>query len=980
MENSQEVFQPPPVTKDRRGDALGDLQVLPDDLICALLENLTPRDVARLACVSSVMYIFCNEEPLWMSLCLSLVNGPVQYKGCWKKTALHLENVAEEYLERCGKPLHFDGFSSLFLYRRLYRCHTSLDGFNFDVGNVERKKDLTLEEFHHHYDGKKPIVLTGLADDWPARSNWTIDKLSSKYGDTAFKISQRSSRKISMKFRDYVSYMNVQHDEDPLYIFDEKFGETAPSLLKEYSVPHLFREDYFEILDEEQRPPFRWLIIGPERSGASWHVDPALTSAWNTLLCGRKRWALYPPGKVPLGVTVHVNEDDGDVNIDTPSSLQWWLDFYPLLAEEDKPIELTQLPGETIFVPSGWWHCILNLETTVAVTQNFVNSKNFEYVCLDMAPGYRHKGVCRAGFLALDDGYLAAAEMNAVCDNNDLSYPDLTRKEKRVKVGRAKEDQECERAENGASKNYDLWKQDFCYDIEYLKMFLDKERDHYNSPWSPGNSIGQREMREWLSKLWARKPGMREQIWKGACLALNADKWLDCLLEICAVHNLPAPTDDERLPVGTGSNPVYLLSNCAVKILVEGGLEASLHSLGCELEFHNVMREVDSPLKNHVPEVLASGILYLENETYKILPWDGKGVPTVIEKSDLIPGKCKEVGFHFGVWSKTQFDCGKAGLSMNEAMNSTSSTRIWPFIITRRCKGKIYAELRETLSWEETQELASFLGRQLRNLHLLPYPASSKSGFPEVEQEMESVSGNSYLEHTLGVLEIPAEWKIFLRTLSRRINNAGSRLTNWGDPIPKALIEKVDEYMPDDLTKLLNPYQDEVDINKISKPCSWIHSDIMDDNVFVEADQSSCCGRNVMDDCPVDSGLNGYKDSGGDTSWHGSHILDFSGLYIGDRIYDLIPIYLDIFRGDSALLKQFLGSYKLPLLGSKQEFVDSGDRFRRLSYHAMCYCILHEENVLGAIFGIWKELRLAKSWEEVELAVWGELNNYTEAS
>lgn len=34
------------------------------------------------------------------------------------------------------------------------------------------------------------------------------------------------------------------------------------------------------------------------------------------------RWALYPPGRVPLGVTVHVNEEDGDVNVDTPSSLQ----------------------------------------------------------------------------------------------------------------------------------------------------------------------------------------------------------------------------------------------------------------------------------------------------------------------------------------------------------------------------------------------------------------------------------------------------------------------------------------------------------------------------------------------------------------------------------------------------------------------------------------------------------------------------------
>ena len=42
-----------------------------------------------------------------------------------------------------------------------------------------------------------------------------------------------------------------------------------------------------------------------------------------------------------------------------------------------------------------------------------------------------------------------------------------------------------------------------------------------------------------------------------------------------------------------------------------------------------------------------------------------------------------------------------------------------------------------------------------------------------------------------------------------------------------------------------------------------------------------------------------------------------------------------------------------------------------------CYCIVHEENILGAIFSIWDELKAAKSWEEVEQTVWGELNNYT---
>ncbi|KAG4977191.1 hypothetical protein JHK86_036665 [Glycine max] len=133
------------------------------------------------------------------------------------------------------------------------------------------------------------VMLAGLADTWPARRKWTTDKLLLNYGDVAFKISQKSSRKISIKFKDYVSDMKVQHDGDPLYIFYEKFGETAPSLLKDYCVPHLFQEDFFDILDTDKRPSYRWLIIGPERSGASWYVDPALTSAWNSLLCGRKR-------------------------------------------------------------------------------------------------------------------------------------------------------------------------------------------------------------------------------------------------------------------------------------------------------------------------------------------------------------------------------------------------------------------------------------------------------------------------------------------------------------------------------------------------------------------------------------------------------------------------------------------------------------------------------------------------------------------
>lgn len=192
---------------------------------------------------------------------------PVVWCGSWYTTFSGLERMTK---------LDCQHVCSDILYRPFLCAHTPLDPYTIDIplkNQVTRLSDLDAREFEEKWT-ETPFILTESIKEWPAYKDLSAEKLLGEYGEVDFR-----AEAVDWPLKTYVQYMNNTSDESPLYLFDKAFVEKMNLQVGRegtYWVPDCFAEDLFDALEEE-RPDNRWLIMGPERSGSTFHKDPNAT-------------------------------------------------------------------------------------------------------------------------------------------------------------------------------------------------------------------------------------------------------------------------------------------------------------------------------------------------------------------------------------------------------------------------------------------------------------------------------------------------------------------------------------------------------------------------------------------------------------------------------------------------------------------------------------------------------------------------------
>lgn len=246
-------------------------------------------------------------------------------------------------------------------------------GYNQSIDVIDTPP---FEEFIKHYYSKhKPVVLKKGIDHWPALKKWNPQYFADTLGDAEIQVQfdrendalfERNSEKHrkSMRMAEFVDMIENGGESNNYYMTANNTQKNVEAIKPAFEDLGDFGEGYRLLNNDPAFNTYFWM--GPKGTFTPLHHD--LTNNMLVQIYGNKKVTLIPAWQVPwLYNDVHVFSKVDFPNVD--------LSKHPMM-EHVTPVELTIEPGDALFIPIGWWHCVDGLDKSISISFTNFNAPN----------------------------------------------------------------------------------------------------------------------------------------------------------------------------------------------------------------------------------------------------------------------------------------------------------------------------------------------------------------------------------------------------------------------------------------------------------------------------------------------------------------------------------------------------------------------------------------------------------------------------
>ena len=232
----------------------------------------------------------------------------------------------------------------------------------FKLTPIDVVDNISPHDFRHHYlKPRRPLVIKNLSRSWPAYGKWSLDYMKAAVGDITVPLYDSSkadpaapinTASSEMAFGDYIDLIRRQPTDLRIFLFDPIAH--APALLQDYVFPTELMGGF---LDRHPK-----LFFGGTGSETFLHYDIDMAHIFHTHF-GLKHVILFDyKWKERLYRIPYATYALEDYRVDAPDTTR-----FPAL-EGVEGIECHLEYGDTLFMPSGWWHWMKYLDGSFSIS------------------------------------------------------------------------------------------------------------------------------------------------------------------------------------------------------------------------------------------------------------------------------------------------------------------------------------------------------------------------------------------------------------------------------------------------------------------------------------------------------------------------------------------------------------------------------------------------------------------------------------